>query len=204
MTEPKKPRGYFKYLLGMDCETSGIYFSSDDPLYNEADGKYFQPISWGFLVIDADTLDVVEKLYVEIKWDGIAEWSPQAQAVHGLSKDHLDQHGIPEEDAMLQIANLIVKYWGTSPVCTLGHNVHTFDMPALRRQMRRHGIELNFGNRHVDTNSAGFLSFKTYNSDDLFECAGMPERKLHNAMEDIEYTLESAKRIQMIFDMALS
>jgi DNA polymerase III alpha subunit (gram-positive type) len=198
--ENKDKRGYFKYILAMDSETTGLYFNGDNPSVNESTGKHHQAISWGFIVANADTLEAVDKLYIEIKWDGKSDWNAGAEAVHGLSKEHLEQNGVSEEDAMVEIANLILKYWGTTPVVTLGHNVVTFDLPFLKTAMRRHDIELNFGNRHVDTNGAGFLTFGTYNSDDLFSEAGMPERKQHNAMEDIEFTLESARRIKLLFN----
>ena len=182
----------------MDCETTGLFFDSDDP--SNKNGKHHQAVSWGLIVTDADTLEPIEKLYVEIKWDGKSEWNPKAEAIHGLSKEHLAANGLDEDEAMADIANLILTYWGTTPVVTLGHNVTTFDVPFLKAGMRRHGLELKFGNRHIDTSGSGFLTFGSYTSDELFNLAGLPERTVHNAMEDVEYTLEAASRIKLIFN----
>jgi DNA polymerase III alpha subunit (gram-positive type) len=196
-----KPKGYFQFVLAMDCETTGLFFGSDNPsVHPQDESRYHQTVSWGFIVLNADTLEEVDRLYVEIKWDGISEWSSKAEAVHGLSKDYLEENGMSEEEACVAIGGLIMKYWDTKPVVTLGHNVATFDLPFLKTMMRRHGVELNFGNRHIDTMSAGFATFGIYNSDELFEAACLPERQLHNALEDIEYTVDSLRVIRVIFD----
>lgn len=202
MSDKTKRRGYFKYMLAADSETTGLFFNpvGDNPAYDATTGKYHMAVSWGLIVVDADTFEPVEKLYVEIKWDGKSEWLVKAEQTHGLSKEYLAEHGMDEEDAMVEIANLIVKYWSNTPVVLFGHNIVTFDIFFLRDAMRRHGIELSFGNRHVDTNSIGFSTLGTYTSDELFEQVGLPVRGTHNAMEDIEYTLEAAKRIRTLFN----
>ena len=106
-----------------------------------------------------------------------------------------------EEEAALAIGTLVLKYWGPDGnICLLGHNVATFDMWFLKRLMRNQGVELSFGNRHFDTFSLGQGTLCIFNSDDLFNECGLPVRAKHNAMEDIEYTLESARRIKMIFN----
>ena len=114
----KKPRGYFKHLLALDVETSGLAFKSDDPSI-EPDGKEYQIVSAGLVVADADTLKPVEKLYVEVKWDGKSIWNDRAQQVHGLSKAYLEENGLTNEDAALAIGNLIIKYWGVELVAVI-------------------------------------------------------------------------------------
>lgn len=196
-----KPRGYFKYILAMDCETTGLGFGSDDPS-QDVDG-YYQPISWGIAVLNADTLDEIERLYVEIKWDGVALFDEKTIKVHGLSKERLEANGVSEEEACVQIGTLIMKYWETTPVVTLGHNVVSFDLPFLKAMMRRHGIELSFGNRHIDTNGAGFIALGSYTSDELFNIVGLEDRKEHNALEDILMTVEAARSIRLLVNEAL-
>jgi len=201
-----KPRGYFEKVLALDCETTGLAYNSDDPSI-ENDGREYQSIAWGLVVADAKTLKPIEELYVEIKWDGKSEWNMRAQGVHGLSKEHLEENGMSSEDAVLAIGNLIMKYWGPEGnIRLLGHNVVTFDMWFLKRLMRAQGINLKFGNRHIDTCSIGFATFETFNSDDLFKAAGLPERDAskHNALDDAKYALESARRVKMIFQKGLN
>jgi len=196
-----KPRGYFKYLLAMDCETSGIAFGGDDPSSN--DNQTFQSVSWGFIVLEGGTLKEVERLYLEIKWDGESNWDSGAENVHGLSKAHLEERGLTKEEAACEIANLIIKYWGPdAPICPLGHNV-LFDVAFLKRLMRENGVGLKFGNRIVDSNSVGYIMLDTYNSDDLFIETGQHERKEHNSLEDIEMTVEALRRMKLIFNAGL-
>lgn len=54
----------------------------------------------------------------------------------------------------------------------------------LKRLLRSQGIEIKFGNRHIDTNSIGFGVYQTYNSDDLFDVVGCAKRDKHNALDD--------------------
>ena len=98
------------------------------------------------------------------------------------------------EDAVVAIAALILKYWGPdTPLCLAGHNVMTFDMPFLKRLLRSQGIEIKFGNRHIDTNSIGFGVYQTYNSDDLFETVGCAKRAEHNALDDARNVMRTIR-----------
>jgi len=208
MASPKdKPRGYFEHLLAIDGETTGVNFGSD----NAYEGH--QLVSLGLIVVRADNLKPVEDLYVEIKWNEQSKarraedpkFGKAAEEVHGLTYEYLEQNGMTEEEAVTAIVNLIIKYWGpTVSIRTLGHNVHLFDMPFLRDLCRRIGINLSFGNRHYDTNSAGFLTFGTFNSDDLFEAVGCETRGQHNALDDIYMALKAAQMIRAIFDKAIA
>lgn len=198
-----KPRAYYKHVLAMDCETSGLAYKEDDPSYDSVNDKEYQALSWGLIVAETETFKPVEELYVEIKWNGEAEWSKEAENVHGLSLQYLEDNALDEEDAVVEIANLILKYWGPeNPIRTLGHNVATFDVCFMRRMMRRHGVELNFSNRHVDSSSIGLVNFGTYNSDDLFEELGIV-RAQHNALEDARASLEVCRLSKLAFQAAL-
>ena len=207
MASPKdKPRGHFDFILAIDCETTGLKFGSD-----YADDGH-QAVSWGVVVADAATLKPIEELYVEIKWNQQSKdarkkdssFGKRAEEIHGLTYEYLEKNGIDEEDAVAKIGELILKYWGPEvSIRTLGHNVHLFDLFFLRSMFRRHGIELKFGNRHYDTNSVGFVTFNTFNSDDLFEKVGFDARGAHNALDDAKMALEAARRIRVIFQSAL-
>jgi len=199
----EKPRGYFQYLLAIDCETTGLDWDGDDV------SNGHQAVSWGIIVADAMTLKPVEELYLEIKYnydsrrarDNDPSFGVAAANIHGLTFDYLEKNGVFEEEAVMQIASLIVKYWGpTSQVKTLGHNVHMFDVPFLRSMFRRHGIEIPFGSRHYDTNSIGFATVGAYISDALFETMGYDTRGSHNALEDARQALGSARRVRVLWD----
>lgn len=200
-----KPTGWFQYVLAMDCETTGLKFNSDDPSIGH------QAVSWGFIVADAKTLKPIEELYVEIQWndDSIAakeadpKFGTYAEKIHGLTRAHLEATALTEEEAVVEIANLILKYWADGNIRCLGHNVATFDIWFLKRMMRRYDIELKFGSRHIDTSGAGFINFETYTSDQLFEECGFEERADHNALDDAKMALESARIMRLIFQSAL-
>ena len=199
----KTPRGYFKYTLAADCETTGIAIGCDDPSYNPVTKETYQAVSWGMAVVDTDTLKIIEKLYVEIQYDKKYKWNDSAERIHGMSKEYLRENGVPMEEAVLRIGELVLKYWGPeSPICLLGHNIHTFDLPFLRRTVRSQGLELRFANRHVDTNSIGFAVFESFNSDDLFEMVGLPTRdpNKHNALTDALNCVEVVRNVRAIYD----
>lgn len=217
MSTPKgKPRGYFEYVLAVDCETTGLCFKNPDndesPVYNPTTGERHQALSWGFIVARADDFSTVEELYLEVKWNEESlqqrlnnpSFGVGAEKVHGLTFQYLEENGISEEEAVLRIGELILKYFGPeNAIKLLGHNVHLFDLAFLRDLFKRHGIPLKFGNRHYDTNSAAFMTFKTWNSDELFEQVGFDARNDHNALDDIKMTLEAARVIRLIFQKAL-
>jgi hypothetical protein len=206
MSEDKKPRGYIEKLLVVDCETTGIAYGTDDPSHNPLTGETYQSISWGLIVADAFTLQPIERLYVEIKWNGESIWDKRAQAIHGLTPAYLEASGMTEEEAVVEIASLILKYWGPdSPVHVGGHNAATFDLFFLRRLLRTQGLEIRFGNKCIDSNTAGFVTFGTHNSDDLFAMVGCDERdaQKHNALEDAENTLTALRTIKQLFNACL-
>lgn len=203
-TEKGKPRGWFEKLLAVDCETSGLFFNEDDPSYDAETGAHHQAVSWGLIVANAHTLKPIEELYLEVQWDGKSEWNKRAENIHGLSKAYLKENGIPLEEAAAAIGNLVIKHWGPNGnIRLLGHNVTTFDKKFLQRTMRTAGIEFKFGSRHIDTNSIGFATFETYNSDDLFEAVGFDDRGDHNALEDARMALEATRRVRAVFNSAL-
>lgn len=198
----KKQNGFFKYLLGIDCETSGLQ-SGNFGRSNEAlDGGYYQPVSWGIQVLDSLTLKVVE-----IKWDGVSKWDAGAERVHGLSKAHLEEHGMDEDEAVFHIGSLIMKYWGAgdggAQLNCLGHNVVTFDIPFLLAMFARHDIKLRMSHRHYDTNTLALLFSGSFTSDEFFEACGLEKRGEHNALEDIRYEVECARELRKIFKLGL-
>lgn len=196
------PKGAFNKLLAIDCETTGGRFGTDDYSVGH------QAVSWGIVVADAQTLQPIEELYVEIKWNEESKASRRkdptfgviAANIHGLSFDYLEKHGMDEEDAVAAIGNLILKHFGPdSHIKCLGHNVHMFDVPFLRSLFRRFDIELKFGARHYDSNSIGFIT-GAFTSDALFATMGFDERNGHNALEDAKMSLEACRMIKVLWD----
>lgn len=201
----KPPAGYFERIFSIDCETTGLNFNTDDPSIGH------QAVSWGIVVADTRTLKPIEELYVEIKWNEASlesrladkKFGKFAEGIHGLTFDHLEKHGVDEEDAVCDILELFQKYNANGVVRTLGHNVHLFDLPFLRSMLRRHQVELKFGNRHYDTNSGGFMCFETYTSNELFELCGHDPRGSHNALDDAKMALDCARQMRIMMNSLL-
>ena len=193
------PKGFITRLLVLDCETTGLAYNSDDPSYDSKTGQYYQAVSWGLIVVDATTLNTIEELYLEVRWDRKSVWNGKAEQIHGLSKKYLEENGLDRSEAVEAMGNLIINHWGpSSPIHILGHNPD-FDLAFFKRDMRSEGIELRFGNKKVDTNSIGFTVFGTHNSDDLFELIGVKrDPSKHNSLEDARCSLEVVKRTRAL------
>jgi len=203
-TQKDKPKGYFKYLLALDAETSGMFYNQIDP---STDGKdFYQSISWGFIVADSLTLKPVDEVYIVLNWDGKSLWNQQAQDIHGLSKTHLAEHGVSYEEGATELFEMLLKYWGPdSVITTLGHNHVMFDLYFMRRWLEPLGVMPKISHRNIDTNALGFVGFQSYSSDELFHKVGLPERdpKKHNALTDAAYALETARRFRSIFNSVI-
>lgn len=212
MGDKKPPTGHFNVLLALDCETTGLCYNSESPVYNPRTKERHQAVSWGLIVADSETLKPVEKLYVEIKWNDESKkqrklnpnFGKKAEEIHGLTFEYLEENGMDEEEAVVEIGNLIISYWGAGrSIQTLGHNLCNFDVPFLRDLFLRYEIELNFGNRMYDSNSIGWAAFNTFNSNDLFAAVGLEPRNNHNALEDAWMSLETIRRIRKVFRRVL-
>lgn len=207
-----KPRGYFEFLLGIDCETTGICFqnydNNENPVFNPTTGERHQALSWGVMVLDASTFKPVEEpIYLEVKWNNNSirqrkmnsSFGKPAEKVHGLSYEYLEQNGMEEEEAVVTIGEMILKYFASSPVKLLGHNVHLFDKEFLADMFKRYEVDISFGNRHYDSASLGFGTVGAWTSDDLFKTFGFNERKDHNALEDIRMTAEVFRLTKLLW-----
>lgn len=207
----------FKYVLVMDCETTGL-FKGENPVICPKTHKEYQSVSWGFLVVDFETLEIIDKLYVIIKWNGKSEWDFEAQKIHGMSKEYLNEHGFDEKEAVEIIGSFLEKYWGPYEVVEgktrtyakfpsthmhlMGINVMSFDVHFLNHLFKRvlgEDIILNISHRHIDLNSVGLLTLGTYTSDELFDAVGLEKRGIHNALEDVKMTLDAARRIKLLW-----
>ena len=195
--------------LGIDWETSGADFGKDSSLS-------YQGLSYGAVVFDAKTFQPVEKLYREIKFDETRyKWQDGAQRIHGLTREHLAANGVSRQDAAVDLASLILKYWGSdSKVMFLGHNPE-FDRRFTNQLLNDIEIEFsvekqtNFDSwiqlHHVmlDTSALGFVAFGLYKSDLLFKKIGFEDRAEHNALTDIEQTLATCAAVREIIQIAL-
>jgi DNA polymerase III epsilon subunit-like protein len=194
----KSAKGYHPALLVFDTETTGLAYRQDDPSI-EPDGKTYQIVSIGMLAVNTETHDIIDSLYLEIKWNGESIWNATAEKVHGLSLQYLEENGVDEESAAMEIGNFIYNNFGTGLVSCAGHNVSTFDIWFIRRLLRKFDIMFPTGNRYIDTHSIGYACYSTFNSNDLFDLMNVT-RDNHNSMEDAMASLAVIKNTRDIYN----
>ena len=192
-------------ILVMDCETSGLNWNGGKSAQKHDVSYGYQPVSWGMIITDTETYEPIDELYVEIKWNGEAKWDERAERIHGLSKEYLEEHGMEEEEALVEIIEFIMKHMDIKkPIYTMGHNVASFDLLVLKDMLKRYELSgLKFGFRHFDTFSLSMGTVKEHDSTKLFKKLGLPPRSTHNALEDARYSLEVYRRINKVWNKLL-
>lgn len=180
-----------KFGLAIDFETSGYSL----PNYAAS----HQGISFGAAIYEIATFSIVETLYREIVFDDTKyEWTMGAQNVHGITREHLEIHGISQAEAAYDLGNLVVKYLGTDKIPLLGHRVY-FDEAFTNQLMASIDVKFEYDPIRIDSAAIGLAFLGTGNSNQLFEACGMPPRLAHNSLEDITYTLKSIQAIKQAF-----
>jgi DNA polymerase III epsilon subunit-like protein len=176
--------------LAIDWETSGYSL----PNY----ASKHQGISYGAIVFDVKTLEPVESLYREIHFNSKYIWDAGAEKVHGISREHLAKNGVSQEDAAFELVNLVNKYLGNDSVMILGHRVH-FDKAFTNQLLDVAGLEFTYHPSTIDSCSMATILLEQTFSEDIFKTLGLPARGIHNALEDITYTLAAVKKMKEYF-----
>lgn len=197
-----------KFGLCIDWETSGSTWGGDSSIDH-------QGVSFGAVVFDLATFEPIDTLYREIKFEQSKyTWSIEAQNIHGLSREYLETNGVSQEEAAVDLVDLILKYFGTEKVLMMGHNAN-FDISFTKQLLK--SIDFEFGtikpieevpfiNLHhvlIDTACIGLVTMGLFKSDLLFDSLGLTERTLHNALEDALMTVEACKRIRLLVEASL-
>jgi DNA polymerase III epsilon subunit-like protein len=173
-----------KYVLAFDTETSGLASKSPDPSIDHKTGEFYQTVAWGVVVLDFATYEAVDTYKAFVQPVKGAQWNKRAEAVHGLSQEWLAANGKPEEDVMVDLFELILKYWGTTtPIIALGHNVM---------------FDISF------TNSLFMGLTGLTGSDAMFETFGLPARGAHDPLEDILMTVICAKEMRNAYERGIA
>lgn len=190
-----------QYILAIDCETSGLVSGkkSRRPSVSPDGTEEYQAIAWGVVVAELETYDPVEVMSKKIKLIPGMQWSAQAEKIHGISKEQLELDGVEEEDFIVELCELVMKYWGTTtPVIVLGHNV-AFDLDFLQAALARHGVAIHFSNRIIDSNSIAMGLQSLASSDQMFEFFQLPKRTTHDPLDDILMTLIAVQGFKTIY-----
>jgi DNA polymerase III epsilon subunit-like protein len=185
-----------KYALSLDWETSG--YSSP----NYADKH--QGISFGAVVFNARTFEIVDTLYQEIKFDATKyEWSDGAEKIHGLSREHLEKNGVSQEEAAVALGEMLLKWFGPDEqILILAHNPN-FDKAFAKQLFDAVGLPVKIWFRAIDTCAIAAVTFGVLKSDALYDAVGLPPRTAHNALEDAIYSVEACRAVKEIFNAGL-
>ncbi len=196
--------------LWIDWETTGADF---DQGYNTTFSKY-QGISIGLVVADNETFEEVDSLYVEFKFNANDyQWTDGAEAVHGLSREHLEQNGLTQEEGLAEIVEFILKHFGDKVISMAdqvpvgkvqigGHNVD-FDIQGLQHLFNKFNLRLGIHHVKLETSGAAFIAIGEYRSNVTFEFFGGAVRANHNALDDARLALSAARGIRQLVQAAL-
>lgn len=186
-----------KYGLCIDWETTGSEFGGDSTIN-------YQGIAFGAIIFNTETFEEVESIYCELQFDDDKyKWTEGAQKIHGLSREHLAEHGMTREEGLTALLDLIMRYIGAeSKIFFLGHNVD-FDIDFTLQLARDFGIDLKIHHVKLETSGAAFIAIGKYRSNDVFEFfTGKIREGSHNALDDARMALETVRNMRAVFDAA--
>lgn len=188
-------------ILFVDVETSG--YDLNNMMDRTGNGK-FQMVSLGAIVANANSLKEVDEFYIEFHHMPQCEWAPGAERIHGLSQEHLAEHGVSYEDGFVAFVEFLVKHVDPSRAITLGgHNVATFDRHFMIRFFEHNDAAIQLSGHSVDSYTLGKVLLNANNSNELFEQVGV-DRDTHNALEDARASLKAARLLKKLYENALN
>lgn len=185
--------------LAIDWETSGSDFTAGQS------HVLYQGISFGAVIFDSQTLEPLETLYRELHFDDTKyQWSTAAQDVHGLSREHLAEHGVSREEALVDLLDLILRWIGPgNKVQFLGHNAQ-FDIDFTQQLAGDFGVEIVPHHVVMETSGAAYILTGKYRSNDVFEIfTGTVREKHHNALDDALLALEVCRNMRAIYNSVM-
>ena len=168
-------------IVCIDTETTGLSKSTD------------RVIQLSMQKFDAETGETIMEKDWYIKPTGNWKMEPTAQAVHGISKEFIEENGVSLKSIFDEIMEMIDE----CPILT--YNGTSFDIAFLQREFEREGLEA-----HLDTHKYidAFDIEKRMNSHKLADVYrrlfGEDFEDAHNSMADVRATtrvyLEQVKR----------
>jgi len=186
-------------FLCFDSETTGLCFNNYDPSIDPITGGIYQAISWGLIISDTAHYEPERELYVELKWDPNTIWTREAENIHGLSKDYLEEHGKTNEEAAEEIGTFLFETFSTDAIPIAGHRIPGFDFWFLKRFFEDNDIPFKIRqNFFLDLFPIGAVVLNAFSSNEIFDALGFPPRQKHNALEDARMTLEAMKMINSL------
>lgn len=183
--------------LCIDWETSGAEWGGDST-------KSYQGLTIGLVIYKTSNFEIVDTLYLEIKYDASKyKWSTEAEKIHGKTREYLAENGMSQEEAAIELMNKILEYFAPDEdILFMGHNVD-FDIGFTKQLLEPFGLMFKISHRRLDTAGTAYIVLGIHKSEELFQFLGMPDRQMHNALEDAIYTVWACERMKLLMNSAL-
>jgi ribonuclease T len=172
-----------------------VYFSVDV----EASGPFppdYNLVSIGAVEVrpTAEGHTIGREFYCELK-PCFPGFRAESMAVHGITREHLEQNGVESREAMRNFAAWTKScLTGTEKPVLVGHNV-VFDWAYINYYFQSFGMENPFGYKAIDSKSLAVgalgISWWDANKDYLLKAipglVGLPKDQEHNALHDAQF-----------------
>jgi hypothetical protein len=181
-------------ILVISCETTGFGYNYD---VTKTSSGYYQPISWGLVVIDHD-FNIIDQTYIEVKWDTKSMWDRKAQSIHGLTIEHLQANGLYELQAIEEIGSFIFEHFKNMPVPIMGYNTN-FAIEFLNAVFKKYDVQLKFDRKTYDLSTIGFTLLNCNKKSEIFEILGI-KSKIRNALVTSLNIIKCFKTIKSLWN----
>jgi DNA polymerase III alpha subunit (gram-positive type) len=185
-------------IFWFDLETSGL------------DPSTAQPVQVACIITDINMVEL-RRMEVFVKPVPGCSWDAQAEEVHGFTREFLEEKGKSWEDALSDI----IEFEGNCGMKPIpgGHNV-TFDINFFRVWIPRGIFSQMFSYHIFDTMGTAQTVNRLYIREgrvpkfprwrlvDVCKVLGIKINGAHNALADIEATVEAQRRMEFLVQLA--
>lgn len=186
-----------RLVAAIDVETSGLRI----PSQTKPGERPSQCIALGIIIIDTRWPGIPElgRGYWEIRFDPENyHWDPETEPFHGFTREYL-----ADKPTMAQVGNEVYAFLRqyldvNARNLPLGHNPAVFDVGFFEQVISASGHNKVLGYRSVDSFTASYNLYGIQNSDDLFTCLGLERGEYHNALRDIEASVELFRHVRRL------
>ncbi len=165
---------HFRECIVFDLETTGFDFQND------------RIIEVCAIHIN-DDLNPVREFYSLVKIE--RDLPEKITALTGITKKDLDEKGCDREDVLRRFKVFLGNH------TLVGHSIDVFDVPFLRVEFGRYGMDITNPTLDTLTKSREFFKFPRYTLSAMADNLNLYCSKLHNARADVNLNIEVFKRL---------
>ena len=144
--------------------------------------------------IDMKKLEIIDRVEMIFPYnykEGLAGYSEEATAVHGITREVQEENAVPLKEIYSTCKKWFVKYKNPRQMCTLaGHNIVGFDNPFLRNffSYMKDDID-NYVKYYIDTMQFAHMASleqMDYKLGTCCQAAGIDLVEAHRAQHDVD------------------